>query len=203
MAHADHVVAAVEGKGFGQTHAAGFRIQHQLHLAAVVEHARARTRGERGVVVRHRAGQAGLGQVEAVLGRIDVEQHLVLAGVLLVAVLQQFQAADHAAVGVDVGLDDVGGDRDDLGLNCGRGQRSTRRRARRTRSRQVVDLGLGGRRRHRLDGRLGREHRSTAVVHHPVVPQEHQGDGEHDPEDGTFIDFHWSYSGMPALAGGG
>jgi hypothetical protein len=37
VAHADHVVAAVEGEGLGQAHAALLRFEHELGLVAAVE----------------------------------------------------------------------------------------------------------------------------------------------------------------------
>jgi hypothetical protein len=41
-----------------------------------------------------------------------------------------------------------------------------------------------------LGRRRGREHRLLAVGDHPIVPQDDQRDGEHDPQNGTFIEFH-------------
>ena len=207
VAHVDHVVVALEREGLGQAHAALLRVQHDLHLVVAVQRARARADRERGVVVRQDAGRAGAGQArlrEVDARTVGLEQHLVLVRVDLVAVLQQFQAADHAAGRVDVDFIDVGGDGDDLGLH-GRGCRGRARdgagRGRGRCRRQVIRLGrVRGLR--DLGRRLRREHRLLAVGHHPVVPQDDQRDGEHDPQDGTFIDFHWSYSGMLATASG-
>ena len=171
VAHADDVVAALEGEGLGQLDAALGRFQHQLHLVAVGQRAHARQGGEAGGVVRQVgcADQAGLRQVD-VVGFL-VEQHLVLAGVDAVLELQQLQAHDGAAQGVDVGLHDVGGDGDALTLEgrCGAGD---------ARGGGGDRAGAGGRhggwRGRCLDQRRRSEHGRLASRHAPVIPQHEQ-----------------------------
>nr|GEW26932.1 hypothetical protein [Tanacetum cinerariifolium] len=198
VAHVDHVIAALEGEGLGQLDAARLRFQHQLHLVAVVEHARARFCDERAGVVRRtgRVDQAGLAQVGLAGTGIDVEQHHVLAIVARLAplepaeaaveparvavflVIEQFQATDHAALGIDVGADHVGGDGDALTLE----RRSSAfgwHGARNGGSGGGRSGGVGGRGwlgggRRGLGRRLGSEHGRLAGRNHPVVPQNDQ-----------------------------
>ena len=208
VAHVDDVVAALEGKRLGQLDAAFDRFHHQLNLLAIGQGTYARLHGETARMGREwTADQARLRQVSVV--RAFVEQHFVLLAFVRLAPfeqaeaaaepariaraleLQQFQTLDLAAQGVDVDLDDVGGDGNHFALERGGIDSLTRqgRHACRSRGSQGIRLGRG---RRRLGGlfRVRGEHRRLAVRDHPFVPENYQRDGKHDPQDGTFIDIH-------------
>ena len=204
MAHIDHIVAALEGKRLGQLDAALHRFHHQLDLLAVGQRTHARLHRETGVVRRERtADQAGLRQVGVVCA--FVEQHFVLLAFVRLAPLEQaeatakpariaralefeqFQTLDLATQCVDIDLDDIGGNGDALALESARigiharqGCRAGGRQGGRCRSGRRLG-GLGG---------ISGEHRRAARRNHPFVPENYQRDGEHDPQDGTFIDIH-------------
>jgi hypothetical protein len=200
MAHVNHVVAALERERLRQAHAALLRIHHQLHLVAVVQHARAGTDREARVVVRQVGSthQAGLRQVDAVAALL--EQQLVLRLVDAVLELEQFQALDLAAQRVDIDLEHVRRDGDDLALEWRRGARHGGCAGNGAdRGRGAGRLALGIDLRH---FRGGREHAWPAGGDHPFVPQGDQRNGEDDPQDGAFIDIHWGQSGMVATASG-
>ncbi len=208
VAHADGVVAALEGEGLGQLDAALLGLEHQLHFAATVDAAHARLGAEARIVVRDtdRANQAGLGQV-GVVGA-DIEQHLVgvvvnvalaplrqapataeparMAGALE---LEQFETAHDATGGIDVGLHHIGGDGDDFRLERF-GRRRGPRGGCRGQRRRLAHAALGGGRRLDLGRWCRRQERLVAVRCHPRVPQQEQRYGKHNPQDGTFIDFH-------------
>ena len=198
VAHCHGVFTAREGVGLDQLDAAllGRLEAHAQRLVAVFEAALTGQQGHQ----RQMVGQCSptIGAEQACLCQVHplralVKQHHMLLGVGQLKMLEQFQVHQVTALAVQRGAQHIGVDRHFLAghRRGGSGQAADSGGRRATRRR--VGAGAVGRCRPRASStcsarhrnRLRAEHRHSAVLLVPGIPQQDERDGEHHPQDGA------------------